>query len=76
ILVDNVSLRQAQAAGLPLVAVDAPLESIPYVIVMPRRALDLQQQIEASLRSLRTNGKLADLEDRWFSGHVMEELAQ
>lgn len=76
ILVDNVSLRQAQAAGLPLVAVDAPLESIPYVIVMPRRALDLQQQIETSLRSLRTNGKLADLEDRWFSGHVMKELAQ
>jgi polar amino acid transport system substrate-binding protein len=73
ILLDNVSVRQAQAAGLPLVTVDAPLESIPYVIVMPRRAAELQRQLEASLQLLQTRGDLAKLETEWFGDQPTEE---
>jgi polar amino acid transport system substrate-binding protein len=68
VLVDNVSLRQAQARGLPLVAVGEVLESIPYVIVLPLQAVELQQQLEAALQQLRASGTLAELEERWFSG--------
>ncbi len=75
ILIDNVSLRQAQAAGAAIDAVGAPLESIPYVIVMPRRAFELYEQLEKSLQQLKSTGELASLEDRWFSGNPTEELA-
>ena len=68
VLVDNVSLRQAQASGLPLVAVGDVLESIPYVIVLPLQATDLQQQVEAALQQLKSSGTLAELEEHWFSG--------
>ena len=73
ILVDNVSLRQAQGAGLALHAVDAPLESIPYVVVMPGRAVELQHQLEASLQLLKTRGDLAKLETEWFGNQPTEE---
>ena len=38
ILVDSVTLRQAQAAGAALSAAGAYVTSNPYVIVVPRRA--------------------------------------
>jgi len=67
IFIDNVALRQAQGAGRQIVAVDEPLESVPYVIVMPRRAAELHQNLEASLKLLQANGQLANLENTWFS---------
>jgi polar amino acid transport system substrate-binding protein len=76
ILVDNVSLRQAQATGLPLRGVDVPLESIPYVIVMPHRANELQEQVADALQLLQTRGDLAALETRWFGAQNTEEQAQ
>jgi polar amino acid transport system substrate-binding protein len=75
ILIDNVSLRQAQAAGAAIDAVGAPLESIPYVIIMPRRAFQLQERLEVSLQQLKSTGYLAALEEHWFSGNPKEELA-
>lgn len=70
IFVDNVTLRQAQAADQKLVAVGEPLESIPYVIVMPRRASDLYHNLETSLQELTTDGVIADLETTWFAGQL------
>lgn len=67
IFIDNVALRQAQGAGRQIVAVDEPLESVPYVIVMPRRAAELHRNLEASLKLLQANGHLANLENTWFS---------
>jgi ABC-type amino acid transport substrate-binding protein len=75
ILIDNVLLRQAQASGLPLHAVDAPLESVPYVIVTPRRADALQRRLEISLQQLKTDGRLDELEYRWFAKNVTENVA-
>jgi ABC-type amino acid transport substrate-binding protein len=75
ILIDNVSLRQAQAAGVAINGVGAPLESIPYVIVMPRRAVELQEQLEASLQQLKSTGVLMALEEQWFSGNLNEEFS-
>lgn len=76
IFVDNVSLRQAQVAGLPISAVGEPLESIPYVIVTPRRAHELHRQVEASLQQLIVSGELANMETRWFGAELGEELSQ
>lgn len=73
ILVDNVSLRQAQATGFSLVAVDKPLESVPYVIVMPRRAAELQQHVAASLQLLASRGDRAALEEEWFARQITGE---
>jgi polar amino acid transport system substrate-binding protein len=67
LLVDNVTLRQAQANGLPLMAIDPVLESNPYVIVMPQTASQLQAQIETALQSLRADGSLDQLERVWFT---------
>jgi ABC-type amino acid transport substrate-binding protein len=67
LLVDNVTLRQAQARGAALRAVGPPLESSPYVIVMPRTARDLHSRIEGQLREMRDTGLLESLEAHWFA---------
>jgi ABC-type amino acid transport substrate-binding protein len=66
ILVDAVTLLQAQAAGAALIAAGAPVTSNPYVIVVPRRAHDLLQQVNAGLERLQANGELNMLEQEWF----------
>jgi polar amino acid transport system substrate-binding protein len=66
LLIDQVSLRQAQGQGAPIVAVGPALESNPYVIAMPLRAYDLQERIAATLAQLAGDGTLAELEARWF----------
>uniref|UniRef100_A0A7C1JNP8 Amino acid ABC transporter substrate-binding protein n=1 Tax=Caldilinea aerophila TaxID=133453 RepID=A0A7C1JNP8_9CHLR len=75
ILIDNVLLRQAQASDLPLRAVGAPLESVPYAIVTPRRADELQRRLEISLQQLKADGRLDELEHRWFAKNVTENVA-
>ncbi|RIK36634.1 MAG: hypothetical protein DCC55_26720 [Chloroflexi bacterium] len=66
-LVDNVTLRQAEASGLPLKAVGPVLESNPYVIVMPRTGRLLQERVEEALQTLRERGTLDALEQTWFA---------
>lgn len=66
LLIDNVTLRQAQGAGAAVIAVGPALESNPYVIALPLTALTLQENVEAALATLRTNGTLHELENRWF----------
>ncbi len=66
LLIDQVSLRQAQGQGNTLVAVGPVLESNPYVIASPLRAFDLQEQIAATLERFANDGTLAEIESRWF----------
>jgi ABC-type amino acid transport substrate-binding protein len=66
LLLDNVSLRQAQGQGASLVAVGPALEGNAYVIAMPLRATTLQAQIGETLARLRADGTMAQLEDAWF----------
>ena len=66
LLVDNVTLRQAQGAGAAIRSVGPALESNPYVIVMPLQATDLHEQVEATLAALRADGTMQALEERWF----------
>lgn len=68
-LVDQVTLRQLQGQGLPVVAVGPPLESSPYVVVAPLRARELQERLAAALAALRQEGVLAALEEKWFGVH-------
>jgi ABC-type amino acid transport substrate-binding protein len=67
VLVDNVTLRQAQARGLPLRALQPVLESNPYVIVMPQSARTLQEAVDKALQTLRESGVLDELERTWFA---------
>jgi polar amino acid transport system substrate-binding protein len=66
LLIDQVSLRQAQGHGARVVAVGPALESNPYVIAAPLRAYDLQERIAATLERFASDGTLAALEARWF----------
>lgn len=66
ILVDSITLRQAQAEGAPLSAAGPYVTSNPYVIVVPRRASDLLQEINRGLEQLQANGSLNKLEQKWF----------
>jgi ABC-type amino acid transport substrate-binding protein len=66
LLIDNVTLRQAQAQGSPIVAVGEPVERNPYVIVSPIRAPELQKAIDTSLSKMVKSGALAALEEQWF----------
>lgn len=66
LLVDNVTLRQAQGQGAAVAAAGPVLESNAYVIASAREASTLHEQIEAALETLRAAGALAELENRWF----------
>lgn len=66
LLIDQVSLRQAQGAGAAIVAIGPALESNPYVIAMPMRAYDLHTQVADTLSRLRADGAFDALEERWF----------
>lgn len=71
LLIDNVTLRQAQENGADIVGIGAPLESNPYVIVSSMRAPELQKAIDASLKEMGENGTIAALEKQWFSRPVL-----
>ncbi len=66
LLIDQVSLREAQGRGAVLVAVGPALESNPYVIAAPRQAPQLQEHLTATLTRFAADGTLAQLEERWF----------
>ncbi len=66
LLIDNVTLRQAQGKGANIVAVGPALESNPYVIAAPWTANTLQQKIDATLQQLQQSGELDQLEAKWF----------
>src|SRR5690606_34278657 len=66
LLIDQVSLREAQGRGAALVAVGPALESNPYVIAAPLQATTLQQRIAEPLAQFEADGTLAELEARWF----------
>lgn len=67
VLVDNVTLRQAEVSGLPIKGVGPVLESNPYVIMMPRTGRVLQERVEEALQALRERGELEALEQTWFA---------
>jgi polar amino acid transport system substrate-binding protein len=66
LLVDNVTLRQAQGQGAPVIAVGPVLEGNPYVIVMPLSATVLHEKIEQTLRNLHNGGAVEQLTKTWF----------
>lgn len=66
LLVDNVTLRQAQGQGAAILAAGPALESNAYVIASARSSSILHEQIEQALDSLRAAGAFVELENRWF----------
>jgi polar amino acid transport system substrate-binding protein len=66
LLVDGVTLRQAQAEGAAVRAVGVHVTSNPYVIVVPRQAHELLDRVNSGLDRLRDVSQLAALEQEWF----------
>ena len=64
-LVDRVSALQFPSIAQLRIAPE-PVVSDPYVVVMPRKASILQQRVDETLRALKEDGTLAELEARWF----------
>ena len=66
LLADNVTLRQTQGQGAAINAAGPALESNAYVIASARQSTTLHENIEQALATLRADGVLVELEDRWF----------
>ena len=65
-LVDRVSALQFMA-GDPRIALSSQVVvSDPYVVVLPRRAPELQRRVADALATLRADGTLDTLTARWF----------
>lgn len=65
-LVDHVSALQGLAAYPQLRTVSPLVTSDPYVVMLPRRAGELQREVNAALEALRADGTLDVLTERWF----------
>lgn len=70
LLVDNVTLREAQGTGAPIVAIGSALEGNPYVIAAPLSATTLQKAIAETLHKFEKNGTLTRLEEQWFGDNL------
>jgi polar amino acid transport system substrate-binding protein len=65
-LVDHVSALQFVAADGRVAISPQVVVSDPYVIVLPRKAPVLQEQVAEALRALQADGTLDSLIARWF----------
>lgn len=65
-LVDRVSALQFMAGDARIALASPVVVSDPYVIVLPRRAPELQRQVADALATLRADGTLDSLTARWF----------
>ncbi|MEA3334613.1 MAG: ABC transporter substrate-binding protein [Chloroflexota bacterium] len=65
-LVDHVSALQFQGQGGLVTIAPEVIVSDPYVVVMPRKAPRLQQEIGLVLEEMAADGTLERLTDRWF----------
>ena len=65
-IVDAITLALYRNADL--VAVGAPLQSDPYVVVVPARSPQLLQAVNDALSALAADGTLATLKARWLEG--------
>lgn len=70
LLVDNVTLREAQGTGAPITAVGPALEGNPYVIAAPLLATTLQKAIAETLYKFEKDGTLTRLEEQWFGRNL------
>jgi ABC-type amino acid transport substrate-binding protein len=66
--VDAVSLALFDAGKDRLVTVGEPLQSDPYVIVVPAHSPKLLAAINATLADLAADGTLAAIQARWLEG--------
>ncbi|MEI2689298.1 MAG: transporter substrate-binding domain-containing protein [Anaerolineae bacterium] len=57
---------QASAADPRLAISPEVIVSDPYVIVLPRKAPELQRQVGAALQTLQADGTLDALMAHWF----------
>ncbi|MEM7535825.1 MAG: ABC transporter substrate-binding protein [Chloroflexota bacterium] len=69
LLIDNITLYQAQAAGALVHAVGPALESNPYVIVMPYNAPILVENLSQALDTILMDGTLEKIQAHWFEEH-------
>lgn len=62
-IVDGVSARMFPG---PICLVSPPLESVPYVIVLPKKSPKLLAEVNHALASLKESGRLQELYQKWI----------
>ncbi len=67
-IVDNITYRLVDPAGIGAEFVAAPLTSEPYAIVVRRDDADLLEELDDALADLRDNGRLDSILNSWFPG--------
>jgi ABC-type amino acid transport substrate-binding protein len=72
LLVDQVTFRQAEAGGRPVIAAGAWLTSNPYAAIAPKRGNELRNALDQALAELAQTGALQQLEEKWFSADLPE----
>ena len=65
-LTDRVSALQVAAGDGRIRLAPQVVVSDPYVVVLPRRAAQLQREVNAALAALAADGTLAALTERWL----------
>ena len=66
-LVHRISaLQAASATDNPIRIAPQPVVSDPYVVVLPRKAPILQQQVAEALRAFEADGTLDALTEKWL----------
>jgi len=66
LLIDNVTLHEAQGSGISIVGIGPIIESNPYVIVSPLRSGELRDHIAETLLEFQETGVMTRLEAKWF----------
>lgn len=67
-IVDNITYRLVDPAGIGAELVAVPLTSEPYAIVVRRDDAGLLEELNDALADLRDNGRLDSILDSWFPG--------
>jgi ABC-type amino acid transport substrate-binding protein len=62
-IADGVEARTFKG---PICLVNPPLESVPYVIVLPKKSPKLLAEVNHALESLKESGKLGELYRKWI----------
>jgi ABC-type amino acid transport substrate-binding protein len=69
--VDAVSLALFKAGKDRLITVGEPLQSEPYVVVVPAHAPKLLAALNATLAEMAADGSLAAIKARWLEGDTV-----
>lgn len=68
--------KQSQKDGVELVALEVPVKVNPTVLLVNKNEQKLADEINDALGSLRQDGTLAKISEKWYGADLMKQLDQ